>query len=118
MSGTIVLQNYLAAGRIATRECSAGVVITAVDAFLFLMLERVGIRNLEAFFGLLIGIMAASFGYMYVDAGVDFADVSRGLLVRVCRFWKVTQAQVDRFAMQIAICASDLMCKCLSRTVK
>ena len=56
--------------------------ITAVDAFLFLLLERVGIRNLEAFFGLLIGIMAASFGFMYVDAGVDFADVSRGLLVR------------------------------------
>ncbi len=56
--------------------------ITAVDAFLFLMLERVGIRNLEALFGLLIGVMAASFGYMYVDAGVDVADVTRGLLVR------------------------------------
>ena len=60
---------------------SAGVVITAVDAFLFLMLERVGIRNLEALFGVLIGVMAASFGYMYVDAGVDIADVGAGLLV-------------------------------------
>ena len=62
-------------------EMCAGVVITAVDAFLFLMLERVGIRNLEALFGLLIGIMAASFGYMYADAGVSIADVSKGLLV-------------------------------------
>ena len=59
--------------------------ITAVDAFLFLMLERVGIRNLEALFGLLIGVMAASFGYMYVVAGVDVADVTRGLLVRLQR---------------------------------
>ena len=65
--------------------CGEGVVITAVDAFLFLLLERVGIRNLEAFFGLLIGIMAASFGFMYVDAGVDFTDVGRGLLVRTHR---------------------------------
>ena len=38
-----------------------GVIITAVDAFLFLFLERLGIRNLEAFFGALIGVMAMSF---------------------------------------------------------
>ena len=53
-----------------------------MDAFLFLFLERLGIRNLEAFFGFLIGIMAMSFGYMYVDAGVDLGDVVSGLLVR------------------------------------
>lgn len=37
---------------------------------------------MEAFFGLLIGIMAMSFGYMYVEAGVDVGDVVSGLLVR------------------------------------
>ena len=71
-------------------RASAGVVITAVDAFLFLMLERVGIRNLEALFGLLIGVMAASFGYMYADAGVDVADVTRGLLVRLRNMIKLS----------------------------
>jgi len=44
---------------------SAGVVITAVDAFFFLFLDRLGARRLEAFFGLLIAVMAVSFGYMF-----------------------------------------------------
>ena len=52
-----------------------------MDAFLFLFLERLGIRNLEAFFGILIGVMAVSFGYMYVEADVAITDVARGLLV-------------------------------------
>ena len=52
-----------------------------MDAFLFLFLERLGIRNLEAFFGLLIGVMSVSFGYMYVEAGVGISDVAYGLLV-------------------------------------
>ena len=60
---------------------SAGVIVTAVDAFLFLFLERLGIRNLEAFFGALIGVMSISFGYMYVEAGVNASDVAVGLLV-------------------------------------
>ena len=79
-------------------------VITAIDAFLFLMLERVGIRNLEALFGLLIGIMAASFGYMYIDAGVDFADVSRGLLVRCAGGRLIAQADADADPVLCSIC--------------
>lgn len=34
-----------------------GVVITAVDAFFFLLLDRLGVRRLEAFFAVLITIM-------------------------------------------------------------
>lgn len=44
----------------------AGVVITAVDAFLFLFIDRLGARRLEAFFAVLIGVMATSFGYIFL----------------------------------------------------
>ncbi len=37
-----------------------GVVITAVDAFFFLLLDRLGVRRLEAFFAFLITIMVSS----------------------------------------------------------
>ena len=48
----------------------AGVLITIVDTFTFLLLDKYGLRKLEAFFGLLITIMAITFGYevsMMVD---------------------------------------------------
>ena len=38
--------------------------ITGVDTFTFLFLESTGLRKLEAFFGVLITTMAASFLYM------------------------------------------------------
>lgn len=56
----------------------AGVVITSIDAFLFLFIERLGVRHLEAFFGSLISIMALSFGYMYFAAHVPFPSVAEG----------------------------------------
>lgn len=37
--------------------------LAIVDAFTFLMLEKYGIRKLEVVFGLLITIMAVTFGY-------------------------------------------------------
>ena len=40
----------------------AGVLITVVDTFTFLGLDKYGLRKLELFFGLLITTMAASFG--------------------------------------------------------
>ena len=42
----------------------AGVLITAFDSFVILMVERLGVRNLEAVFGVLIALMACSFGLM------------------------------------------------------
>ena len=56
----------------------AGVLITAVASFLLLLLERVGVRHLEALFAVLIGVMAVAFGVMYVLAGVPTADVIEG----------------------------------------
>lgn len=45
-----------------------GVLITAFDAFAFLLLDKYGLRKLEAFFGLLITVMAITFGYeVYYD---------------------------------------------------
>ncbi|PKK16982.1 natural resistance-associated macrophage protein 2 [Columba livia] len=40
-----------------------GVLITIADTFVFLFLDKYGLRKLEAFFGLLITIMALTFGY-------------------------------------------------------
>eukprot|EP00884_Botryococcus_braunii_P012365 jgi/Botrbrau1/21129/Bobra.0061s0023.1 len=59
----------------------AGVLITVVDSFLILFIERLGIRHLEAVFAVLISTMAASFGVMYFWAGVPTAEVIEGLLV-------------------------------------
>jgi natural resistance-associated macrophage protein len=41
----------------------AGVLITILDTFTFLFLDKYGFRKLEAFFALLISTMAISFGY-------------------------------------------------------
>lgn len=40
-----------------------GVLITIVDTFTFLFLDKYGLRKLEFLFGTLITIMAVSFGY-------------------------------------------------------
>lgn len=40
-----------------------GVLITVVDTFTFLFLDKYGLRKLELFFGLLISVMAVTFGY-------------------------------------------------------
>lgn len=40
-----------------------GVLITVADTFTFLFLDKYGLRKLEAFFGLLITVMALSFGF-------------------------------------------------------
>lgn len=40
-----------------------GVLITAIDTFSFLLLDRYGLRKLELLFGFLITVMAVSFGY-------------------------------------------------------
>lgn len=66
----------------------AGVIITAVASFVLLLVERLGVRHLEALFAVLIGVMAVSFGVMYVLAGVPTENVIEGepfpLLMRSC----------------------------------
>ena len=61
-----------------------GVLITVVDTFTFLGLDKYGLRKLEAFFALLIAVMAWSFGYEYVVAAPDQAAVVEGLLLPIC----------------------------------
>ena len=58
--------------------CHAGVIITAVDSFVLLLIDRLGVRHLEAMFGVLVGVMAIAFGIMFADAGVDIGQVLEG----------------------------------------
>jgi len=61
-----------------------GVLITVADTFTFLLLDKYGLRKLEAFFALLITIMAITFGYEYVVAAPDQASVVEGLVIPWC----------------------------------
>ncbi|XP_051528273.1 natural resistance-associated macrophage protein 2 isoform X2 [Myxocyprinus asiaticus] len=58
--GCAIALNLLSVGRI---PLWAGVLITIIDTFVFLFLDKYGLRKLEAFFGFLITTMALSFGY-------------------------------------------------------
>lgn len=40
-----------------------GTLITILDTFTFLFLDKYGLRKLELFFGVLITVMAVTFGY-------------------------------------------------------
>ncbi|KAI3802434.1 hypothetical protein L1987_30566 [Smallanthus sonchifolius] len=59
----------------------AGVVITASDCFMFLLLENYGVRNLEAVFAVLISTMGLSFAWMFADAQPSRKELFIGLLV-------------------------------------
>lgn len=61
-----------------------GVLITVLDTLTFLLLDRYGLRKLEAFFGLLITIMAVTFGYEYVKVAPDQLKVIKGLMIPWC----------------------------------
>ena len=62
----------------------AGVLITACDAFVFLFLDKYGMRRLEAFFATLIAIMAITFGYEYIVVAPNQAEVMRGTFLPSC----------------------------------
>ncbi|KAF7047876.1 hypothetical protein CFC21_056733 [Triticum aestivum] len=59
----------------------AGVVITALDCFIFLSIENYGVRKLEALFAVLIAIMAWSFAWMFIETKPNGKDLIVGLLV-------------------------------------
>lgn len=80
--GCAIALNLLSVGRI---PLWAGVLITIVDTFVFLFLDKYGLRKLEAFFGFLITIMALSFGYEYVRVAPDQAAVLQGMFLPYCR---------------------------------
>nr|CCM80485.1 Nramp2.1 [Psychotria gabriellae] len=59
----------------------AGVLVTASDCFVFLLLENYGVRKLEAVFAVLISTMAVSFAWMFADAKPNMNELLIGLLV-------------------------------------
>ncbi|URD99958.1 Natural resistance-associated macrophage protein [Musa troglodytarum] len=58
-----------------------GVIITALDCFIFLFLENYGVRKLEAFFAVLITTMASSFAWMFREAKPSEKELLIGVLV-------------------------------------
>uniref|UniRef100_A0A146R384 Natural resistance-associated macrophage protein 1 n=1 Tax=Fundulus heteroclitus TaxID=8078 RepID=A0A146R384_FUNHE len=79
--GCAIAFNLLSVGRI---PLWAGVLITITDTFVFLFLDKYGLRKLEAFFGLLITIMALSFGYEYVLVKPDQGELLKGMFLPYC----------------------------------
>ncbi|KAJ3674324.1 hypothetical protein LUZ60_004940 [Juncus effusus] len=59
----------------------AGVVITALDCFVFLFLENYGVRKLEAVFAVLIATMAISFAWMFGETKPSGKELLIGILV-------------------------------------
>ncbi|XP_077979173.1 natural resistance-associated macrophage protein 2-like [Glandiceps talaboti] len=79
--GTAIAYNLLSRGKI---PLYAGVLITITDTFLFLFLDKYGLRKLEAFFALLITVMAITFGYEYGVAAPQQVEVLKGLFIPGC----------------------------------
>ncbi|XP_060065111.1 natural resistance-associated macrophage protein 2-like [Ylistrum balloti] len=79
--GTAIAFYLLSNGKI---PLYAGVIITIADTFTFLLLDKYGLRKLEAFFGFLITAMAITFGYQYVIVKPDQGDVMKGLFIPYC----------------------------------
>ncbi|XP_041834683.1 natural resistance-associated macrophage protein 2-like isoform X2 [Melanotaenia boesemani] len=79
--GCAIAFHLLSVGRI---PLWAGVLITITDTFVFLFLDKYGLRKLEAFFGFLITVMAVSFGYEYVLVKPDQGELLKGMFVPYC----------------------------------
>ncbi|XP_062314747.1 natural resistance-associated macrophage protein 2-like [Osmerus eperlanus] len=88
--GCAIAFNLLSSGRI---PLWGGVLITIIDTFVFLFLDKYGLRKLEAFFGLLITIMAITFGYEYVTVAPDQGQLLRGMFVPYCEGCGAAQLQ-------------------------
>ncbi|HEU4858558.1 MAG TPA: Nramp family divalent metal transporter [Chitinophagaceae bacterium] len=57
-----------------------GVLITVLDTFLFLLLQRLGMRKMEAFIISLVAIIGASFLVEIILAKPDFGEVATGFI--------------------------------------
>ncbi|CAB1336671.1 unnamed protein product [Coregonus sp. 'balchen'] len=79
--GCAIAFNLLSSGRI---PLWGGVLITIIDTFVFLFLDKYGLRKLEAFFGVLITIMAITFGYEYVTVRPDQGELLKGMFMPYC----------------------------------
>ncbi|XP_077427967.1 natural resistance-associated macrophage protein 2-like isoform X2 [Vanacampus margaritifer] len=80
--GCAIAFSLLSSGRI---PLWGGVLITIIDTFAFLFLDKYGLRKLEAFFGVLITIMAITFGYEYAMVRPDQSQLLMGMFVPYCQ---------------------------------
>ncbi|XP_039370209.1 natural resistance-associated macrophage protein 2 isoform X2 [Mauremys reevesii] len=79
--GSAIAINLLSVGKV---PLWGGVLITIADTFMFLFLDKYGLRKLEAFFGFLITIMALMFGYEYVTVKPDQGKLLKGMFMPYC----------------------------------
>ncbi|XP_071710303.1 metal transporter Nramp3.2-like [Rutidosis leptorrhynchoides] len=70
----------------------AGVLITALDCFIFLFLENYGVRKLEALFAVLIAVMGISFAWMFGETKPNAKELLIGLVVPKLNSRTVQQA--------------------------
>lgn len=75
--GGAVALNTLSVGAI---PLWAGVLITVTTAFGTLLLERAGMRLLEAALLILVGTMGGTFFYMFFSTDVDYLETLKGAL--------------------------------------
>uniref|UniRef100_A0A8V5GTR0 Uncharacterized protein n=1 Tax=Melopsittacus undulatus TaxID=13146 RepID=A0A8V5GTR0_MELUD len=80
--GSAIAINLLSMGKI---PLWGGVLITIADTFVFLFLDKYGLRKLEAFFGFLITIMALTFGYEVPSIQPNQQKLLQGLFVPYCQ---------------------------------
>merc|ERR1712228_435609 len=69
-----------------------GCLLTAFDAFTFLLLSKLGMRFLEAFFCSLIVIMAVTFGIEFVIGKPNLVSIAAGWGLPLCDEGNVVQA--------------------------
>ena len=61
-----------------------GCLLTAFDAFTFLLLSKLGMRFLEAFFCSLIGVMAVTFGIDFFIGRPNLLSIAAGWYIHSC----------------------------------
>ncbi|XP_035741843.1 protein Malvolio-like isoform X3 [Vespa mandarinia] len=76
--GTAIALYLLTSGRL---PLWGGVLITIIDTFTFLFLDKYGLRKLEFFFGLLITIMGITFGFEYIISKPPQVEVIKGMFI-------------------------------------
>ncbi|KJH47134.1 metal ion transporter, metal ion transporter family [Dictyocaulus viviparus] len=81
-----------------------GVLITIIDTFTFLFIDRYGVRKLEVVFAILISTMALSFGYEYFVVSPPLPSVLSGMFVPWC-----SGCGRDEFLQGISIVGAVIM---------
>lgn len=79
--GSAVALNLLTNGHL---PIWVAILITSCDVFIFLLLDKTGIRLIEAIFASCICLMFVSFLYMYIAAEPDQIEVIKGVAIPWC----------------------------------